>query len=738
LRRIDATLAGRGVGALKAAMVRKAAMERVFGFEIMAAPFVVSHLQVGLLLQSLGAPLADDGSERAAVYLTNALTGWEPVPDKPLPFPELEEERKRADSVKQATRILVVLGNPPYNGFAGMAVKEERALSEAYRTTKRVRRPEGQGLNDLYVRFYRMAERRIVEKTGEGVVCFISNYSWLDGLSFTGMRERFLDEFDAIRIDCLNGDKYKTGKVTPDGRPDPSIFSTEHNREGIQVGTAIAMLVRRRTHSPSSTVEFRHLWGQDKPEQLTATKEVMPAGLYTVIAPRLELGLPFVETAVSGGYAAWPSLPDLFPVSFPGVKTSRDEFLVAIDRDALERRLTAYFDPKISHDELRAAYPAVMNGSGQFDPIATREVLRKRGLLKKNFVRYAYRPFDVRWLYWEPETKLLDRNRAEYWPHVLGDNLWLSAGARNRKEAFYQPQVTSWLADHHLVESNVGLFPIQLREDTGDRRANLSRSGGKYLQDRDMPVADLFNHVVAVLHAPAYRCENAGALRMDWPRVPLPDAASILKSSGELGATVASLLNADVMVSGVTGGRFRTEIRALALPAKVGGGSLSGDDLALTAGWGHTQRGGIVMPSLGRTVERDYAPDERTALIEGGSAIGLAAADLFDLLGATTFDVYLNGEAYWSNVPANVWTYVLGGYQVVKKWLSYRERDILGRALRPDEIQYVSEMVRRIAAILLLSPALDRNYAAVKADLFEWKRPDPVTVFHLQPGAGQS
>jgi hypothetical protein len=89
-------------------------------------------------------------------------------------------------------------------------------------------------------------------------------------------------------------------------------------------------------------------------------------------------------------------------------------------------------------------------------------------------------------------------------------------------------------------------------------------------------------------------------------------------------------------------------------------------------------------------------------------------------------------------VPANVWTYVLGGYQVVKKWLSYRERDILGRALRPDEIQYVSEMVRRIAAILLLSPALDRNYAAVKADLFEWKRPDPVTVFHLQPGAGQS
>ena len=129
-----------------------------------------------------------------------------------------------------------------------MAVEEERELSEAYRSTKRVRRPEGQGLNDLYVRFFRMAERRIAEKTGRGVICFISNYSWLDGLSFTGMRERYLEAFDAIRIDCLNGDKYKTSKVAPDGSPDPSIFSTEGDPVGIQVGTAIATLVRKADH----------------------------------------------------------------------------------------------------------------------------------------------------------------------------------------------------------------------------------------------------------------------------------------------------------------------------------------------------------------------------------------------------------------------------------------------------------------------------------------------------------
>ena len=145
LRRIAANLDGRGLGALAGARVKQAATQRVFGFEIMPAPFVVAHLQVGLTMQDLDAPLADAGDERPGVFLTNALTGWEPRTTKPLPFPELEEERDRAEKVKQAAPILVILGNPPYNGFAGVAVDEERELSDAYRTTQRVRKPEGAG-----------------------------------------------------------------------------------------------------------------------------------------------------------------------------------------------------------------------------------------------------------------------------------------------------------------------------------------------------------------------------------------------------------------------------------------------------------------------------------------------------------------------------------------------------------------------------------------------------------------
>ena len=528
LRRIALNLEEQGLGALAGVAVRKAATDRVFGFEIMPAPFVVAHLQVGLTMQNLDAPLADDGTERAGVFLTNALTGWEPHMNKPLPFPELEEERDRADRVKQETPILVILGNPPYNGFAGMAVDEERELSEAYRTTKQVRRPEGQGLNDLYVRFFRMAERRIAEKTGQGVVCFISNYSWLDGLSFTGMRERYLDAFDAIRIDCLNGDKYKTGKVAPDGSPDPSIFSTDGDPVGIQVGTAIATLVRKVDHEPAKTVAFRNLWGQAKPGELVATAEAEPDALYSTIEPVLPLGLPFVETAVSADWFDWPALPDLFPVSFPGVKTSRDGFLVDTDLDRLQARVGDYFDAALSHEDIARRYPRVMKSTARFDAPAVRDaLLRRGGPDESGFIRFAYRPFDNRWLYWESDTKLLDEKRADYRPHVFEGNLWIEAREREAKEDFSRGSLIRYMADN-LGNGLSSYFPTWLRDDglgTEGRdvgRANLSATAQRYLDRLGADVEDLFYHVLAVLHDPSYRATNAGALRMEWPRIWLP------------------------------------------------------------------------------------------------------------------------------------------------------------------------------------------------------------------------
>ena len=717
LRRIAANLEGQGLGALTGARVKQAATERVFGFEIMPAPFAVAHLQVGLALQDLGAPLSDD--ERAGVFLTNALTDWEPRTTKPLPFPELEEERDRAERVKQETPILVILGNPPYNGFAGMAVDEERELSQAYRSTKRVRRPEGQGLNDLYVRFFRMAERRIADKTGQGVVCFISNYSWLDGLSFTGMRERYLEAFDAIRIDCLNGDKYKTGKVAPDGSPDPSIFSTKGDPVGIQVGTAITTLVRKADHAPADAVGFRHLWGQAKPAALVATAEAEPDALYEGAKPVLPLGLPFVKTAVRDAWFDWPPPPDLFPVSFPGVKTSRDGFLVDVDLDRLKARIADYFDPALSHEDIARRYPGVMKTTARFDARSVRDALLKRGGPDESgFMRFAYRPFDNRWLYWEAETKLLDEKRADYRPHVFEGNLWLSAAQHLRKGA-EEPQAcfTQQLGSLHLIERTALMFPAWLRED-GAVKANLKQSKyvgevkvQHYLDRLGLGVEDLFYHVLVVLHDPDYRAANAGALRMEWPRIPLPGwpdgeadgAAEALRGSAARGRQFAALLNPDTPVPGVTQAPLRSDMAAIAVPATTDGNNMMGEDFAVTAGWGHFGAGDAVMPGQGRVVERAYTADERATL-----AGTTHASPLHD---HTTLDVYLNGNAYWRNVPAAVWDYRLGGYQVLKKWLSYREHKILERKLTIDEIREFTYIARRIGSTIeWANPDSERNF----------------------------
>lgn len=136
----------------------------------------------------------------------------------------------------------------------------------------------------------------------------------------------------------------------------------------------------------------------------------------------------------------------------------------------------------------------------------------------------------------------------------------------------------------------------------------------------------------------------------------------------------------------------------------------------VTARWGVAGKGGVCMPGKGKAVERAYSTDERAALAAAKLGEDAAVA----CLGATTFDVYLNETAYWRNVPAKVWEYTLGGYQVMKKWLSYREKALLGRGLTLDEVTEVMHMARRIAALLLLGPALDANYRTVKEAAYPW------------------
>jgi len=733
LDRIHRTLKKRGEDALTASDLKEAAQKRVFGFEILPAPFVVSHLQLGLLLQNLGAPLSEKSKERVGVYLTNALTGWEPPkgPKQRLIFLELEEERDAAEHVKREVPILVILGNPPYNSFAGIAkMEEERDLSEAYRTTKRAPAPQGQGLNDLYVRFFRMAERRIVEKTGRGVVCLISNYSWLDGLSFTGMRERYVKAYDAIWIDNLHGDRI-ISEYAPDGRTSETVFAVQGKSPGIKIGTAVSLLVSKQAalKSKDARVLYRDMHqasADDRRRALIASlSDAHLVERYGTLEPVAAIGLPFKPRALAPDYLQWPLLPELFPVLFPGVKTSRDDVVVDIDRERLVERMEQYFDLQVSHEEMRRISPVAMTKAAGFEPEAVRDYLRHRGFKRENIVRYCYRPFDLRWVYWEPETTLLDRNRADYFPQVFEGNAWLVAQQKPRRE-WSKPQYIQSIGCLDLMDRGASCVSLYLKPS--DERPRLISSdeskdprilaNGTRLNISDLLVTYLeqsanmedpsrvFYHALATLHAPAYYSENSGALRQDWPRVPLPGRKEALLASAGLGKQIAALFCTEHDV-GVIHEPPVQKIAAFSLPK---GTTLDeAKHFAVTAGWGHAGREGVTMPAKGKITDRDYTEKERASL-----------GDAINLLGERTCDVYVNEVAYWSNIPLRVWEYTIGGYQVIKKWLAYREERLLGRALTKDEVRYVQEMARRIGAILLLEPALDANYRSVKQHAYTW------------------
>lgn len=761
LRQIDRTIRNNHNDALVGQDVKTAAMNRVFGFEIMPAPFVIAHLQIGLFVQQAGLPFSALKSERAAVYLTNALTSWEPPkePKVKLLFPELEAERDAAEQVKRAAKILVVLGNPPYNAFAGISPEEEQGLVEPYK--ENLNKPTSAGgwgikkfnLDDLYIRFFRLAERRIAEMSGKGVVSFISNFSYLGDPSFVVMRQRFLAEFDKLWFDCMNGDSRETGKLTPDGQPDPSVFSTEYNREGIRVGTAVCVIVRKATRQKKPTVRFRHFWGASKrADLLDSLKAKRFNAAYDLASPAPHNRLAFLPEDVADAYHAWPKLTELCAVApFNGPVERRGNSLIRFPTDrAGFAALATYLDPKADDQAAQAAEPRFMLSSGEFHATAARAALKGRVLYDPQaIVRYPFKPFDVRLAYLDaaiqplfsrPSPQLLNqrftgngffisRDTADkapegppfYWSHCVCDYDSISGHARhfpirvkNGKRLEKQAQATLFDALGEEPEMDEPVANL-----TSAARAYLTRL--KIRNPDDAKTAGLiWMHSLAIGYSPAYLTENADGIRRDWPRIPLPADRKVLEVSAALGEQVAALLDTEANVPGVTTGKIAPIFKNIGVPSKFGGGEMNENDLAITAGWGHKGKEGVTMPGKGKLAERQFDEDEAKAIDAEATARGMSAKDVRLLLGEKTCDVYLNGAAYWRNIPLNVWEYYIGGYQVIKKWLSYREEGILGRAIKPDEAREVMYTARRLAAIILLQPKLDENYRAVRATAFDW------------------
>ncbi len=780
LRKIAQTLKEhKGEEALANEDLKQVAMKRVFGFEIMPAPFVVAHLQMGLLLQNLSVPLDDSKNERAGIFLTNALTGWDENTENPelKNWPELEAERAGAGRVKQEKPILVILGNPPYNAYAGVSPKEEQGLVETYKgiywTQKRNKAgkllfnedgkpvmkrhyklsdPIGEGgwgvrkfnLDELYVRFFRIAERRIAEKTGRGIVSFISNHSWISDPSFVVLRQHLLASFDRFWIENMHGNR-KISEYAPDGRTSETVFAIAGFSPGIKQGVAISLWAKTGKKRRNVT-----LFRDDLNEAKAADRRVhLLAGLkaeqldayYEKSAPNKENRFSFRPSDVAAHYLKWPALVDLCSVPpSNGLMEKRGGALIDIDKIALEKRMRMYYDKTVDWELLKRLDTGLTENAARFAAKGARErVIQSEAFQPSHLLRYALRPFDTRWCYYSSQRPLWNEPRPTLWQQCWKGNTFLMS----RPGGVASPEgcpmfYTAMLGDNDFLRGHAYYFPLRLRaaiknipkkkDDgngefgsilheaapgyaTGETKTtgNLSTAARSYLSDLGIVNPDtdveaaalLWMHSLAIGYSPLYLVENEDGIRENWPRIPLPKSKSVLIASAELGKQVAALLDAETSLSGVDLGKTRPELVKIAVVTRLAKEAMS---LSLTTGWGHKGKGGVTNPGKGKLETRGYARGEASPL-----------------LGRSTYDVYLNDSACWSNVPEKVWEFTIGGYQVIKKWLSYREFELLGRALTPDEAREVTHMARRIAALILLQPELDRNYAAVKYASVEWK-----------------
>jgi hypothetical protein len=540
-----------------------------------------------------------------------------------------------------------------------------------------------------------------------------------------------LEEFDEILVDNLNGDSRETGKRAPDGSPDPSIFSTPYNRQGIQVGTAIALYVRRRDHqSGHATIRYRDFWGENKPgDLLHVVHGADPEAGYTEVQLTEVNRLAFRPGTFSADYESWPQIVELAS-SEPslGLLEKRAGALIDPDRTALQRRMKLYLDPNLSLNDLRATEAERLTRPwARFDPVGTRRRLLATGGFKEaRVVPFLTAPLDVQSAYVDATPKLWNEARSRgLLGNMTGSNRFLLVRRRAPRSDDGAPLLpATCLGEEHTLHKDAYFIPFQLSVaastegglfDAAPGTANLSARARQYLiglgigEAEDNFEALVWWHALAIAYSPRYVKDNAGGIAADWPRIPLPATAEALRVSAQLGRRLADLLDPlRPLPAGLaaTVAPIRRVDGGAAVPAR--------GHLKVSAQWGILQRDGAVMPARGKLLRRPFSQAERAALGASADELGQAC------------DVYLNDETFWAGVPERVWEFKIGGFQVLKKWLSYREEGsgqpgLLGRSLTVDEAREFTTLAQRLTAAVVMGPALDANYEEVVAQAWPWE-----------------
>jgi len=534
----------------------KELLKRIFGFELLIAPYVVSHLKLGLLLKELGAPL-EGGSERLQVYLTNTLEKGVARAEQLAGLGSyIAEESNEAARVKKMGDIMVVLGNPPYSYESINKGEWISNLVQDYYKVDGASLGEAnpRGLQDDYVKFIRFGEWRI-SQTGHGILAFITNHGYIDNPTFRGMRQHLMKTFDEIYILDLHGNSKKKEK-TPGGGKDENVFD-------IQQGVAIILAIKnpvgvdlRVDHrtgtqvSSYSTMRHGNLWGLRDRKYATLRdcrineinwKELKPVKPFYLFTPQnLEI-LPEYEYG-------W-KINDIFPINSVGLYTARDHFTVQETANNVSNIIKDFITLPIG--EARIKYRLGKDSRDWKIEYAQKD-LKASNLNPNNIVPISYRPFDTRFTYYTGKSKGFHcMPRGEVMRHLFsGENIAFVSLRRQRVlDEWNFVFIGKFVTDKSIISSldNANVFPLYLYttpEDTAGtlfaqsettRQPNLAPEFIKEFSQKlglqfiphgqgDLKTTfgpeDVFYYAYAVLHSPTYRSRYAEFLKIDFPRLP--------------------------------------------------------------------------------------------------------------------------------------------------------------------------------------------------------------------------
>jgi hypothetical protein len=651
--------------------VHRDLLPRLFGFELLMAPYAVAHFKLGLELaaRDLDELWRDQWAyefaekERLNIYLTNTLDdAGRKMQQLLVPAAAISAEAQAASSVKHDLPVLVVMGNPPYSNFGGLNKGEWiLGLIEDY---KRGLNEKKLNLDNDYVKFIRWAQWRI-EQSGSGIIAFITANSYLDGLTFRQMRLCLLEQFDEIYVVNLHGSKEPL-EICPDSSSDDNVFD-------IKKGVSLAVFVKlppgskRAKKGKVATLRHADLWGTRKNKYAWLDTHQIINTKWTKLKPS-KPSFWFVPKGNDSleEYQAYPSLREVMPISSNGVKSERDGISIHFTPEGITRTVADF--RTLREDQIRQRYKLGDDSRDWSIARAKADVLAHRS--PQLFQRILYRPFDFRYTWYSGVSRgFIGTPGAAIMKHMLaGPNLAFIT-TRQTKDVF-SVLATEFIAGHKSVAGYdintffpLYLFPAEKKPDEliveeGDGpKPNLAPEFIDYfaakLNLKFVPLGsgdrkktfgpeDVLHYAYAIFHAPSYSVRYAEFLRIDFPRLPLTANQKLFRLLCGFGKDLV-----DLHVLRVTGAHR------------------------------------VSFPNTGSNEVKEiaYTPPH----------------------GSTPGKVRINDDQWFEGVPPDVWAYQVGGYQVCERWL----KDRRSRELTSEERQTYPRIVAALAETLRLQIEID-------------------------------